>query len=459
MAISGDLDTMPLVELLQWAGGHRKTGVLELERNKVSKRIAFRDGRIVGCASDDPSKLLGRFLISRGKIGARTLRFAMSEHQRQGRPLPDILVEMGVITRQELAAQVAVKAFETVYGLFEWADAVFRFQTDGVLDGNPIEVDLSVEEILLEGAERHDEVQRIRGILTSSGIVLRRTDRSLPPDLEGGALAFEVLELIGGERTLAEILLKAHASEFDVLKLLFTLHAGGCVEVAEERAVDESSRTLLDVDHGGAPAELPSLAEISAADEPGQLGDAGEMEPAEGPEHAMEPADLHVLLNVASRRMGLGDHEGALTVLDACYRARPEEESVKRMIAEAESAYLRQLRCELLPPDRVPVRAVSDEALSALELQPAESTLLGMIDGEANVRSILWTLPLREVQGMRTLEKLYARGLVRLEEPETVDGAASEPVTTDPAEDEDLVEGFDLLGAPGDDDGQPAGCD
>ena len=77
MAISGDLKTMPLVELLQWAGGNGKTGVLELERNQVSKRIAFREGRVVGCSSDDPAKLLGRFLISRGKIGDRTLRLAM----------------------------------------------------------------------------------------------------------------------------------------------------------------------------------------------------------------------------------------------------------------------------------------------------------------------------------------------------------------------------------------------
>lgn len=435
MAISGDLKTMPLVELLQWAGGNGKTGVLELERNKVNKRIAFREGRIVGCSSDDPAKLLGRFLISRGKIGARTLRLAMREQGATGRPLPDILVDMGVIRSQELAAQIAVKAFETIYGLFEWEDAVFRFHADAVLDSNQIEVDLSVEEVLLDGAGRHDELQRIRRVFTSSGIVLRRTDRRLPPQLEGGALAFEVLELINGERTLAETLLKAHASQFDVLTLLFTLHESGCVEIAEVRTLDESSRTLVDVDLDEAPAELPSLAEVF--DDPASA-------PGAGPARAIQPADLHVLLNVAWDKMEKGDYEGALTILDACYRARPDDESVKRMIASAESGYLRQIRCELLPPDRIPVIAVSDEELSATELQPVESTLLGMIDGETNVQSILWTLPLREVQGMRTLEQLFAKGLIRLEDSAAPVESAGTPIAELHWEEEDLVEGLDV---------------
>jgi hypothetical protein len=452
MAIGGDLKTMPLVELLQWAGGNKKTGVLELERNKVNKRIAFREGRIVGCSSDDPAKLLGRFLISRGKIGARTLRLAMREQEATGRTLPDILVDMGVIRSQELAAQIAVKAFETIYGLFEWEDAVFRFQADAVLDANQIEVDLAVEEILLEGAGRHDELQRIRRVFTSSGVVPRRTDRRLPQRLEGGALAFEVLDLINGDRTLAETLLKAHASQFDVLRLLFTLHESGCIEIGEERALDESSRTLVDVDLDGAPAELPSLAEVF--DDPAAAS-------TEGPARAIQPADLHVLLNVASDKMEKGDNEGALTILDACYRARPDDESVKRMIANAESGYLRQVRCELLPPDRIPVLAVSDEDLSAMELQPVESTLLGMIDGESNVQSILWTLPLREVQGMRTLERLVARGLVRLDEPATTAADRGAPVDERRCEEEDVVNVLDL--PPGVDDGsfdgRPVGRD
>ena len=76
MALHGDLRTMSVAELLQWAAFYNKTGVLEVERLKIRRLIAFRDGRIVGCLSDDPSMLLGQFLISRGKITERQLHIA-----------------------------------------------------------------------------------------------------------------------------------------------------------------------------------------------------------------------------------------------------------------------------------------------------------------------------------------------------------------------------------------------
>ena len=43
MSIQGNLDTMKLQDLLRWAAEHSETGMLELERNKVCKRIAFRE--------------------------------------------------------------------------------------------------------------------------------------------------------------------------------------------------------------------------------------------------------------------------------------------------------------------------------------------------------------------------------------------------------------------------------
>jgi len=55
MPLLGSLATMPLTDLLQWVGVAGKTGTLEVERNKVRKRILVRKGRLIGCGSDDPS--------------------------------------------------------------------------------------------------------------------------------------------------------------------------------------------------------------------------------------------------------------------------------------------------------------------------------------------------------------------------------------------------------------------
>ena len=278
MALQGDLETMPVAELMQWAAIYKKTGVLEVERLKIRRRIAFRDGRIVGCSSDDPSMLLGQFLISRGKITERQLRHALKRQRTEGGGLPDILVDMGVLTPNELDEQIAAKATENICGLFEWVDAVFRFEQDAPPGEHSIVVDLPVEEILLNGAQRHDEVQRFHEIFTDGAVVLRRTEAALPEDIERDALLLQVLELIDGERSLAEVILRARASEYHVLKLLYELHSTRRIELVE-----------------------------TSPDEQGASGEgSGSLQ------DLMEPADLHGLMVLATEKLEQAEPESAL---------------------------------------------------------------------------------------------------------------------------------------------------
>ena len=53
MSLYGSLSTMPITDLLQWLATAGKTGTLQVERNKIAKWIIMREGRIVGCSSDD----------------------------------------------------------------------------------------------------------------------------------------------------------------------------------------------------------------------------------------------------------------------------------------------------------------------------------------------------------------------------------------------------------------------
>ena len=62
MPVQGNLATMSLAEILQWLGNAGKTGALSIERNKVVKRILVREGRVMACASQEPSDMLGHFL-------------------------------------------------------------------------------------------------------------------------------------------------------------------------------------------------------------------------------------------------------------------------------------------------------------------------------------------------------------------------------------------------------------
>ena len=242
MSVYGNLRSMSLPDLLQWASVNKKTGVLELERNKICKRISFRNGRIVACSSDDPPSRLGQFLLSRGKVTKEQLREALARQESTGENLGMIFQEMGVLTHTDVEAHVAAKAEENIYGLFDWTDAVFRFHEDAAHDPFIIEVDLAVQDVVLKGIQRFDDLQRLRDVFTSSGIVLARSDKPTPPEVGTSAMAKRVLESVNGKRTLAEILLHAHASEFLVLKFLYSLLRNGVVQITEVRSSRSSIR-------------------------------------------------------------------------------------------------------------------------------------------------------------------------------------------------------------------------
>ncbi len=427
MPLHGDLNTMSLPDLLQWASMARKSGVLELERNKVCRRIEFLKGWIRACSSDDPRSLLGQFLLSRGKISEEQLRDALAEQERTGKHLGLIFLDMGALSQLELTRQVAAKAEETIRGLFDWEGAVFRFHEGATLEPNQIEVNLSVRDVLFRGLQHHDELKEIRKGFSSSGIVLRRTDKSFPPELLEKPIARRIFDSIDGSRTVAEILLHAHASDFLVVKLLHSLYRKGMLAIADERPVSPDSATILDA--WKRPEPDPSSTDPERwRDELPRPARAAE-EPAVPHDPVVKGQDLDVEVEVASRLMARGEHEAALELLNASYRANSGESYLRRLISRAETAYVDSTRRNELPGDKIPV--LQEAAGNPPEpVGSEESFLVSLIDGVSDIQEILWVAPLREVDGLRALRKMLDRGLIRLDDPESAPAVST---SVDPA--------------------------
>jgi hypothetical protein len=233
MGLCGDIETVSVPELLGWVGSGKKSGTLEVERDKIIKRIMFRAGRVVGCSSNEPATLMGQFLLSRGKITRKQLGEAMRRQKQSEGNLGEVLIEMGAISLTDQDEFVANKIEETICGLFDWKQAVFRFHTDERPDPNILHVDLEIRQILERGLKRSDERKRSRETIGDPGIVLQRTGRPEPPELAGLPAAKRVFALIDGKKTVAEILLHSHAPKFVVTRFLTALLHGQVLEIVE----------------------------------------------------------------------------------------------------------------------------------------------------------------------------------------------------------------------------------
>lgn len=411
MSLQGSLSTMPLPDLLQWIAAVRKTGTLELLRGKGSKRILFREGRVAACASDEPADRLGHFLVSRGRITVGALRDALAKQESSGKHLGALLVESGLLTEQDLAHHLEAKAEETLISVFDWHDAAFTWHEGALPEGYVLPLNLRVEELLLRGARRHDEAKRIDAVFHDAGIVLTRTEKRPPAEVFKNRMARGIYESINGERTVAEILLHAHGSEFLVKKFLFELFRSGMVEIVEVRAVQQPEPALVaeaaPVVVAPAPAARPAVA---TAPRPAPV-------PAKALSPREEPRKVQAALDAARRLQERGELDAALDLLNAVHRANPEDDALRRLVLDAEVAFVDKAWKHYVPAAKVPTLTRPVDAMTGETLSPQEVFLLSRVDGTWDVKSIIQVSPIREVDALRTLKKLRERGLIELRDP------------------------------------------
>ncbi len=419
MPVHGNLATMSLTEILQWLGNAGKTGTLSIERNKVVKRILVREGRVIACASQEPADMLGHFLVSRGRISEETLRKALGLQEIQRTHLGRILVATGALSEDDLRLLLEDKAQETIFGLFDWDDAEFRFAEGETADPNIFAVNMRVDDILLRGAQRWDEMQRFRTVFNDPGIVLRRTARMPPAEVFRNRMARRIFESINGQRTVAEILLHAHGSEYLVTKFLYELHRAGVAEVAGVKQVDRESPSAPAVPPAAddrAPASAGPVAAPVAVDSRLE----GILEPlttADEKTAAVQSVVAEGDLEFARRLLNRGEFDSALEILDRAYKAQPGDEALRRLLAEAEASFVEKSYRHYLPPSKIVTLLRAAETLTAERLSPTEFFLLSRIDGTWDVKSIIQITPLREVDVLRTLKRMREKGLIELKDP------------------------------------------
>ena len=447
MSLSGDLSTMPLPDLLQWMASAEKTGILKVERKKLARWIQFDRGRVVGCSSDDPPQRLGQFLLSRELITPDQLREALEVQETTGKHLGMTLVEMGFLSSDSLAQHLEAKAEETIYSIFDWNDGVFRFDPEEHPNKDVFTVNLQVQDILLRGMKRFDDMQRVRQVFDDSSLILRYTSLPPGPEIFQNKMARTMYSAIDGDRSIAEILLHVHGAEYLVYKFLFELHRNGYVEISGRKTV-ETPPPLTGAEQVASPMpsqselpefELESVPEFevdrpaasrqpaAARKTPAQsrpaapAGSAAATKTATAVTQAAASESvggLDAQLVRAHELMDAGSVEQALELLDALYRQFPEDDSLRRMTAEAEASFVQKANQHLLPPDKVPVLTRSVDSLSAETISPEEFFLLSRIDGTWNIKSIIQVSPMREVDALRTLTRMRECGMIELRDPE-----------------------------------------
>jgi hypothetical protein len=386
MGIVGNLRTMQLEELLQWLSQSKKSGTLEIVHGKVEKKIFFKDGLILSSASNKPEEYLGHFLMSHGLINEGQLNRAVELQEKSRMLLGMILVNNGAIAERDLARMLRLKAEESIYDIFSWAEGDFRFLDDVLPESAMVPMRMDVTGIVMEGVQRVDEWRRIRQVLPNEQMIpVAIVDLSAIPGLGPGEQ--RIVSLINDERTIEEIREQTRATEYQTCKLVFDQWQLGRVKLVKLR--------------GGRPAAAPSPDPGAAA--PGTIR-------------------AESLIQAGRTFLSQGDFDAALRHLRAARALEPENPDTQENLSEAEKRIREQIERSGVTLASIPQVTATMEQLTASNLSPQEGFMLTRINGVYDIQSILKITPMPQLDALMLFWKLAMAGYIRLLPPRNPTG-------------------------------------
>lgn len=253
--MEGTLREYSFADLIQMFGYQRRTGILTLKRSEEFVTLIFHNGSIVGVEAFPHriETMLGRVLIKQGKITERGLERALNVQKKTNEKLGRILVDIGLISKEDLSSSLALQATKIIFTLFKWKDGEFKFKSSDTVEYDkeyftPIEVD----NILMQGMQMLDEWPRITSLIRSKKVIFEplpvKPEFEVVDEVHEGMgekklsrIEFETLKLIDGKRSVEEIVDLSHVNEFLTLRSIVSLIEKGLIrekvirEVIEEK--------------------------------------------------------------------------------------------------------------------------------------------------------------------------------------------------------------------------------
>ncbi len=239
--LQGNIERFTLPEIFQLVSTGRKTGTLGIQRDDDIVMVYFRNGSVIYGYGPRKTYHLGRMLVEMGRITLPQLDEAIADQASQrasGKRLGQILIEKRYIDRADLEQVIRKQVEDLIFSLMSWERGSFKFYENQFPTEEEITVNLSTENVVLEGVRRLDEMSRVKDCLPDFATIFTVASSeagqvrnvSLEPD------EWNILALVDGHRDINDIMAAAGREPLETLKRLASLQLAGLIRVADKAA-------------------------------------------------------------------------------------------------------------------------------------------------------------------------------------------------------------------------------
>lgn len=313
-AVRGNLGTVGVPRLFRAIADERRTGrlVLIYPAGGQESHVFFRRGDAYHARLLGNRIQLGTRLVSAGYLSHEDVDRALEVQKSEGsrRRLGEILIEEGVVPRGAIEEIVKEQIEDTIFEILRWDDGIFEFEQD-VMSDEDIGLQVSVENLVMEGARRFREWHQITRRIPTLEAIPRFADES------GGAIEvaltpeeWSLVSKVDGHATVSELAVMCGFTELEAARCVFGLVTAGLlaiqlpegVELPQEdreldavfdeleQALEEASRDRTTEGH--APVSLEEIAAESKEE-------ISPREAVEEPEPVVVEPETYVVAEVA----------------------------------------------------------------------------------------------------------------------------------------------------------------
>lgn len=225
--ISGQLSEFRLVELLQMFGLGSNTGALHLRQpSGHTGLLYFEGGALASCTELDTEALtLGHVLQQLDLASATQIdhAFQLQTHDPLGKRIGERLVDLNIISPEQLSHALKTQTLWTARELALWDDGTYEFHRDECLpaaDHSSQHIDNT--QVVMEVLRYEHEWERLKPWLPNGmrTHLIMANDAPLDHPLSFHASAWRIISRVNSQRTVRRIATSLHTPEVDVARML-----------------------------------------------------------------------------------------------------------------------------------------------------------------------------------------------------------------------------------------------
>lgn len=242
-----DLAQTPLPEILVTIHRYKAPGVVECRRGDEIKRVYLDRGQIIFAATNQISESLGDRLLAAGRITREQYTASLVRVRETGKRHGLTLVEMGILTNEELFTAVREQIEAILWTLFGWDSGAVTFVPGRDKHLEFVKVDIPVPRAMLNGVRKMPDARALVARLGIKTTLFARTNNAVE-DLELTHEEQNLLNAVDGRKVLYELVNTPPLAPADNARILYGFFALQLITEKTQRQIKVQIQT------GGGPA-------------------------------------------------------------------------------------------------------------------------------------------------------------------------------------------------------------